>query len=92
MKSHRAKGKRITTYDVATLSFVEPEVVEPEVVEPEIEEDAVEEDVDVTLEQVEGADVEQVEKGEKISPSSSVVSMGASDEGVVVDPEQLNLF
>ena len=25
VKSHRAKGKRLTTYDVATLAFVEPE-------------------------------------------------------------------
>ncbi len=39
VKSHRAKGKRITTYDVATLSFFEPEEVEPEVedVEPQVE-------------------------------------------------------
>ncbi|MBQ2373895.1 MAG: DNA gyrase/topoisomerase IV subunit A [Alistipes sp.] len=87
VKSHRAKGKRITTYDVATLSFVEPEIVEDAV-----EEDMTDEDVDVTLDQTEGADVEQVEKSEKISQSSSVVSMGASDEGIVVDPEQLNLF
>ena len=87
VKSHRAKGKRITTYDVATLSFVEPEIVEDAV-----EEDMTDEDVDVTLDQIEGADVEQVEKSEKISQSSSVVSMGASDEGIVVDPEQLNLF
>lgn len=34
VKSHRAKGKRLTTYEVATLRFIEPE--EPE--EPEVEE------------------------------------------------------
>ena len=28
VKSHRAKGKRITTYDVASLRFIEPETPE----------------------------------------------------------------
>ena len=35
VKSHRAKGKRLTTYDVDTLTFIEPE--EPE--EPELTDD-----------------------------------------------------
>jgi topoisomerase-4 subunit A len=84
VKSHRAKGKRITTYDVATLSFVEPEVVD------EPEEDVVEGDmVDIDLEQVEKTEVEQVEQVEQVS---NVVSMGASDDVVVIDSEQLNLF
>ncbi len=41
IKSHRAKGKRITTYDVATLTFVEPEPMpEPEETEaPDTDED-----------------------------------------------------
>lgn len=30
IKSHRAKGKRITNYDVASLRFIEPEVPEEE--------------------------------------------------------------
>lgn len=30
IKSHRAKGKRITTYDVASLRFIEPETPEEE--------------------------------------------------------------
>ncbi len=39
VKSHRAKGKRLTTYDVASLQFVEPEIIEPEPIEePEVEE------------------------------------------------------
>ena len=36
VKSHRAKGKRITTYDVATLRFIEPEP--EEIPEPEEQE------------------------------------------------------
>jgi len=35
VKSHRAKGKRITTYEVCTLRFIEPEPVEqPDAAEP----------------------------------------------------------
>ena len=56
----------------------------------EPEEDVVEGDmVDIDLEQVEKTEVEQVEKAEQVS---NVVSMGASDDVVVIDSEQLNLF
>ena len=83
VKSHRAKGKRVTTYDVDTMHFVEPEVVD----EPEVEDANVE---DVDIEAIDGADVEQ--DTENVA-STNVVSMGAADEDVVLgDPEQLNLF
>ena len=83
VKSHRAKGKRVTTYDVDTMHFVEPEVVD----EPEVEDANVE---DVDIEAIDGADVEQ--NTENVA-STNVVSMGAADEDVVLgDPEQLNLF
>ena len=45
IKSHRAKGKRITTYDVASLTFVEPEPT-PEPEEPETPEVDAAEDID----------------------------------------------
>ena len=45
IKSHRAKGKRITTYDVASLTFVEPETT-PEPEEPETPEVDDAEDID----------------------------------------------
>ena len=35
VKSHRARGKRITTYDVASLKFIEPEIAEEELLEDE---------------------------------------------------------
>lgn len=35
IKSHRARGKRITTYDVASLKFIEPEIAEEELLEDE---------------------------------------------------------
>ena len=42
IKSHRAKGKRITTYDVATLRFIEPETPEDEDYESEEDEELME--------------------------------------------------
>lgn len=86
VKSHRAKGKRVTTFDVASLTFIEPE--QPEPLEEELAE---EEDGDVSSDQedfdlpdtmtVEGADAEfEIER-----------PLGDTDE-VIVDSEQLNLF
>ena len=85
VKSHRAKGKRITTYDVATLHFVEPESVD----EPESEE--ADDITDVDLEALEN--MENDPTISTTSTSSNVVAMGATeDEVVTIDPEQLNLF
>lgn len=52
IKSHRAKGKRLTTFDVATLRFIEPELPEEpeEPEEPEIDEELSDEE----LEQITG--------------------------------------
>ncbi len=50
IKSHRAKGKRISTYDVATLTFVEPEPIELEPVESEPVESEPVEDVPFEVE------------------------------------------
>ena len=84
VKSPRAKGKRITTYDVDTLHFVEPEI------EPADEE--ADEPMDVDLEGVEA--VEADAPATSAAPAATnVISMGATEEDVVVgDPEQLNLF
>ena len=85
VKSHRAKGKRITTYEVATLHFVEPEPVD----EPETEE--AEDVTDVDLDAIESADDKPATA--PASASSGVVAMGATEDDVVtIDPEQLNLF
>lgn len=85
VKSHRAKGKRITTYDVDSLRFVEPEIVQEQ--EPE---DVVDEDAEVDVEAVDTT----VEHTVSVkAESSGVVSMGAEeDDMVVIDSEQLNLF
>jgi hypothetical protein len=87
VKSHRAKGKRITTYDVASLSFIEPELPE----QPDMEE--IEEMDDAAIE----VDLERV--GEVVIPADSVEQTMPSQEAepvqehiLTIDPEQLNLF
>ena len=76
VKSHRAKGKRLTTYDVATLAFVEPE--------PSGEDAPNGSEGDFDLPEtmtVEGTDAEfEIERPK------------GDTEEVIVDTEQLNLF
>ncbi len=74
VKSHRAKGKRLTTYDVARLTFIEPE--EPEEVDME---DADEVDV----EDVTSAD-ELVEDAALVEESIDVDELMGDD--IKVDP------
>ena len=77
VKSPRAKGKRITTYQVASLTFIEPEP-QPE---PEAEESA-DEVVDVDLENVSDVEVEQ----------EVITNVGDDEPVLMLDSEQLNLF
>ena len=98
VKSHRAKGKRITTYDVATLSFIEPEL-------PPVTDDEPSGDDEVDVEETDMAqDIEGVDIGGAMDVTASVdverdsievgpTTIGADEEPVVViDSEQLNLF
>ena len=82
VKSHRAKGKRITTYDVASLSFIEPELPEPTEEAEEAEDAAIE------------VDLERV--GEVVVPTEVAPSVEAEEPVqehiLTIDPEQLNLF
>ncbi|MBR5493690.1 MAG: DNA gyrase/topoisomerase IV subunit A [Alistipes sp.] len=77
VKSPRAKGKRITTYQVASLTFIEPEP-QPE---PEAEESA-DEVVDVDLENVSDVEIEQ----------EVITNVGDDEPVLMLDSEQLNLF
>lgn len=90
IKSHRAKGKRITTYEVATLRFIEPE--EPEVDEelddePLLEDEAMDggADADDVL------DMEDIMGGE-INADPSVNYSERVEAGDVMGGSQLNLF
>ena len=95
VKSHRAKGKRITTYDVDTLQFVEPE-------EPEVDENAVDDtDLADNGEPMDIADAMNIvaENGAADYDYIATVDDAPSDDNakeeipvMVIDPEQLNLF
>jgi topoisomerase-4 subunit A len=79
VKSHRAKGKRITTYQVESLTFIEPEPAE---VLDATDEDVADDVLDVDLDSVGDVDVE-----------GDVQPTVADDEPVIMlDSEQLNLF
>ena len=83
VKSHRAKGKRITTYDVESLSFLEPELPpQPETAEP-VEDDAPEVDLDSMNEAVAARDEENPIEEPSVEVHEHVLT---------IDSEQLNLF
>ena len=90
IKSHRAKGKRITTYDVDTLQFIEPE-------EPEVDEES-SADADIT-DNGEPMDIADAMDIVSADADATVVDVTSSDDSakedvpvMVIDPEQLNLF
>ncbi len=94
VKSCKAKGKRLTTFDVATLTFIEPEIVEPE--EPENESEPIDEMEEPMVEPFE--EVEEVE--EKPAPTNVVKPVNNSGTPIEIirndidesKSEQLNLF
>ncbi len=105
VKSHRAKGKRLTTYDVDTLTFIESEETElPE--ETEGEEPILEEDTDVaesmSVEETEedpvvsAIDVSDMLDDKDVVPLSNGVKIEIerphNELDEMIDPEQLNLF
>ena len=83
VKSHRAKGKRITTYDVASLSFIEPELPTPTEDDVDDVENTPEIDLDSMNEAVIARDVEAEPQMEPEVEHEHVLT---------IDPEQLNLF
>ena len=76
VKSHRAKGKRLSNYEIDTLNFVEPEVEEL----PEIDDEQME-----AIDEIEAPAIATLEPAKPLSEPAPIVD-------VVVDPEQLNLF
>ena len=90
VKSHRAKGKRLTTYDVATLRFIEPELPD----EPERPESFDEPDSD-------SDPIAPIELPERSVNVAEPVTAGGieleierprGDADQLIDPEQLDLF
>ncbi len=90
VKSHRAKGKRLTTFDVDTLRFIEPEIPESEEeTEPMTDEPMIMDSVEFdTL----TGDLTAVEKLPEQSGVELEIERPRGDLDLVIDPEQLNLF
>ena len=89
VKSCKAKGKRLTTFDVATLTFIEPEIEEPEEGPISEAEESMAESADVAVEEFE--EVESVNTVIPVDNSGTPIEIIRND----VDEsqsEQLNLF
>jgi topoisomerase-4 subunit A len=85
VKSHRAKGKRLTTYEVASLRFIEPE-------EPEEDEELMDEPLmDEELGEDEAIDMDDI-VGEEISADPNVDYNERAEETEILGASQLNLF
>ena len=87
VKSRKAKGKRLTTYDVDTLTFIEPE-------EPEQIDEPRDENVEAATEP-ENLDLSDMIDDEEFTPidnSGTPIEVIRNRIDEMVDPEQLNLF
>ena len=85
VKSHRANGKRLTTYEVASLRFIEPE-------EPEEDEELMDEPLmDEEMGEDEAIDMDDI-VGEEISADPNVDYYERAEETEILGASQLNLF
>lgn len=86
VKSHRAKGKRISNYEVAKLTFIEPEQPEDEDIEDaDIENiEDIEDDEPIDMEDIIGGDI-------KVDPNVDYTKRADVDDKDV-NVSQLNLF
>lgn len=90
IKSHRAKGKRLSTYEIATLRFIEPE--EPEVEDEELEDEPLmDEEMGEDVADDEALDMEDI-VGEDISADPNVDYNERAEAAEVLGASQLNLF
>ncbi|MBQ2993799.1 MAG: DNA gyrase/topoisomerase IV subunit A [Alistipes sp.] len=90
VKSRKAKGKRLTTYDVDTLAFIEPEPSEEPEEEPESGEPTTgDEDGAASIDASDMIDDAEITP---IDNSSTPLEIIRNEIDAMVDPEQLNLF
>ena len=94
VKSHRAKGKRITTYDVASLRFIEPELPAPTDDGP-ADGDVPETDAagsfggEISLDEIPESTASSVDA---VQPAVDADAAGPATDVAPIDIEQLNLF
>ena len=90
VKSRKAKGKRLTTYDVDALAFIEPEPSEePEPMPESGEPTTVDEDGAASIDASDMIDDAEITP---IDNSSTPLEIIRNEIDAMVDPEQLNLF
>ena len=90
IKSHRAKGKRITNYEVAQLRFIEPE--EPELDAEELEDEPLLDDEPMdNAGEDEAIDMDDI-VGEEITADPNVDYNERAEVGELLGASQLNLF
>ena len=83
VKSHRAKGKRITNYEVATLKFIEPEISDEELGD---DDEAIGEDMDEMP--IDGVDTTVDDGVEEVEASDETINVGDMlDMGIKADPK-----
>ena len=90
VKSRKAKGKRLTTYDVDALAFIEPEPSEepepmPESGEPTTGDEDGAASIDAS-DMIDDAEITPIDN------SSTPLEIIRNEIDAMVDPEQLNLF
>ncbi len=90
VKSRKAKGKRLTTYDVDTLAFIEPEPSEeseqmPESGEPTTGDEDGAASIDAS-DMIDDAEITPIDN------SNTPLEIIRNEIDAMVDPEQLNLF
>ena len=90
VKSRKAKGKRLTTYDVNALAFIEPEPSEePELMPESGEPTTGDEDGAASIDASDMIDDAEITP---IDNSSTPLEIIRNEIDAMVDPEQLNLF
>lgn len=83
VKSHRAKGKRITNYEVATLKFIEPEIPDEELGD---DDEAIGEDMDEMP--IDGVDTTVDDGAADAETSDETINVGDMlDMGIKADPK-----
>ena len=90
VKSHRAKGKRLTTYEVATLRFIEPEEPELEDEEP-MDEPLIAEEMGEDIADDDAIDMGDI-LGEEITADPNVDYNERAEQAEIFGASQLNLF
>ncbi len=89
VKSRKAKGKRLSTYDIDTLTFIEPEL--PPQPEPSEDADDAAED-DGQQESVDLTDMIDDEGIVPVSNGGTPIEIIRPDADDLINPEQLDLF